>query len=89
MITRYSYKEIVDAFRLSINTVKNFFRCNNLIEIYKKDISVNCASKIKECKKFYSSKYRKTWFNNNLDKVDRKVYYSLRISFKLFRFIIE
>ncbi|MDU0964873.1 hypothetical protein [Peptostreptococcus anaerobius] len=52
----YSYKEIVDALKISINTVKSFCRQNGLTGTSekKKHICINCGAEIDESKKFCS-----------------------------------
>lgn len=79
----YSYKEIADALKISINTVKSFCRRNGLTGTSekKKHICINCGAEIDEGKKFCSSKCRQDWWNNNLDKVDRKAYYHFTCSY--------
>lgn len=88
MITRlrqagYSYKEIADALKISINTVKSFCRRNGLTGTseQKKHICINCGAEIDESKKFCSSKCRQEWWNSNLDKVNRKAYYNFTCSY--------
>lgn len=65
MITRlrqagYSYKEIADALKISINTVKNFCRLKGLTGTSEKikHIYINCGVEIDDSKKFCSSKCR-------------------------------
>lgn len=79
----YSYKEIADALKISINTVKSFCRRNGLTGTSekKKHICINCGTEIDEGKKFCSSKCRQEWWNNNLDKVNRKAYYNFTCSY--------
>lgn len=79
----YSYKEIADNLRISINTVKSFCRRNGLTgsKDKKRHICINCGCEIDENKKFCSPECRQTWWNNNLDKVNRKTYYSFTCSY--------
>lgn len=74
----YSYKEISESLRVSINTVKSYCRRNGLTgnTKKKKHICLNCGCEIDEKKKFCSPTCRQTWWNNHLDKVHRKAYYS-------------
>ncbi|MGF3065799.1 DUF2116 family Zn-ribbon domain-containing protein [Facklamia sp. P12950] len=67
----YSYKEIADALRISINTVKSYCRRNGLTGTAEKKryICINCGTEIGEGKRFCSSMCRQTWWNNNLDKL--------------------
>ena len=57
---RYSYKDIADALKISINTVKSYCRRNGLTGISekKKQICINCGTEINKDKKFCSYKCR-------------------------------
>lgn len=79
----YSYKEIADALRISVNTVKSYCRRNGLTKTVekKRTICINCGNEIEEGKRFCSSSCRQNWWNNNLDKVNRKAYYPFTCSY--------
>lgn len=79
----YSYKEIADALKISINTVKSFCRRNDLsgTSTNKTYICINCGKELNANKRFCSSTCRQAWWNKNLDKVNRKAYYSFTCSY--------
>lgn len=85
----YGYNRVAKALGISVNTVKSFCRRNNLTGRRMKPktpaneviglckycgISVEQNLGRKE-KKFCSDKCRMKWWNNNLDKVNRKAMY--------------
>ncbi len=80
----YSYKKIADKLHISINTVKSYCRRNNLGGVRKKKIEDGVcpycnkvlSHNIKYKKKrFCSDTCRQKWWNENLDRVNRKANY--------------
>lgn len=83
-----SYREIADALNISINTVKSYCRRNNLGGVRSKGerLCPNCGNKVqslegKKEKRFCSDICRQERWNKNLDKVDRKAYYSFECAY--------
>lgn len=77
----YSYQQIADQLRLSVNTVKSYCRRNGLGGIQAKDevqrICIQCHQPVEghSNKRFCCDDCRQSWWNSHLDRVNRKAYY--------------
>ena len=82
-----SFGQIGGSLGIPVSTIKSFCRRNSItVEASTDDKSITtcqcCGKLIKQSKKqkpkkFCSDRCRNTWWNNNLDKVDRKAYYDI------------
>ena len=83
----YSYSKVAQALGLSENTIKTFCRRNGLGGVVESPVVTDeihhclcCGTPVaqksgRKEKKFCSDKCRNKWWNQNLDKVERKAIY--------------